>query len=66
MAQKTNRKGGATGAYTLRIPPAQLARIHELAVAEHRTLAGKLRVMIEAEIASHEPKIEAASSAAPR
>lgn len=39
--------------YTLRVDREQLDRLTELAAAEHRTLAQKLRVLIEAEIARH-------------
>lgn len=39
--------------YTLRVDRDKLDRITEIAATEHRTLAGKLRVMIDKEIARH-------------
>jgi predicted DNA-binding protein len=44
----------AQAVYTLRVDRDLLDRLREIADADHRTLAQKLRVMIEHEIADHE------------
>lgn len=40
--------------YSLRADREKLERLMEIAAAEHRTLAQKLRVMIDAEIEQHD------------
>lgn len=46
--------------YTLRVERSVLSRIHEIAANEHRTLSQKLRLMLEQEIARHDPQEDAA------
>lgn len=38
------------------MPSDQYQRLRDIAALEHRSLAGKLRVMIEAEIAAHDER----------
>jgi len=49
---RTPNRNEAT--HPLRIDRAQLARLHEIAAAEHRSLAQWFRVVIERKIAQHE------------
>ena len=51
------RDGFAT--YSMRIESEKFDRLREIAVAEHHTVAQKLRVMIEREIADHEARATA-------
>ena len=47
MSPSSNQKEAV---YSLRVDRKQLKRLHEIADAEHRTVAQKLRLMIEREI----------------
>jgi hypothetical protein len=53
MAKSTTPDEASEAVYTIRIERAKLARLHEIAESEHRTLAGKIRVLFEREIAAH-------------
>lgn len=51
---KTTRKPDSEAVYTIRVDREVLDRLHEISSAEHRTLAQKIRVMFDAEIALHD------------
>lgn len=54
----------ASGAvYTIRLDRAHLQRMHEIAASEHRSLSGKLRLMIEREIARHDADADTGTEA---
>jgi predicted transcriptional regulator len=50
----TTGKSNDGAVYTIRIDRQILDRLHEIAQAEHRTLAGHLRVLFERDVAEHE------------
>lgn len=57
MRTVKGENSSSTAVYTLRVDRDKLARIHEIAAAEHRSLTGKLRQMIDEEIAAHRSTI---------
>jgi hypothetical protein len=53
--------GPETAQYMLRIDRAKLERLEEIASAEHRTLPGQLRYLIDEHIAAYESSDKAAA-----
>lgn len=49
-------KTGDQAVYTLRVDRAKLARIHEIAESEHRSLSQELRRMIDERINSYDER----------
>lgn len=58
--RKSTQLPPGTAIYTIRVDRVTLDRLHEIAATEHRTLAQKIRVMFEDEVAAHEPEQQAA------
>jgi predicted DNA-binding protein len=53
------KRQGETTVYSLRIESEKFERLREIAVAEHHTVAQKLRVVIERAIADHDEQAAA-------
>jgi predicted DNA-binding protein len=60
---RTTGNAANDAVYTIRIEREKLARLHEIADAHNRTLAGQIRTVLEREIAEHDIDLERSAAA---
>lgn len=65
MAKSSGTNPMHQAVYSIRIERETLERLHEIAESEHRTLAGKIRVLLEREIADHANDAATPASSSP-